>query len=473
MRAKVLVCLLALWGQPWDSLGMQVDLYAHKDKFGQSLNMDISDGECTNVPRPWLNVTMSVDTHGSCMQFYDGKSCTGKIAVVQSFHTPHMMDLSLISFHNVIQSISPCGAKVPSGRYVVQSAVDTSILTVSKYENQFAFAHTLPPRAFIPKSQQWEIREEESNFTNCFKWVLRPLLVAPKPTPAKPGTVPEEVKYQVPSRIVDQYLEQQKLLRERDEEGSGSKVYKIKNRRKKPAKEPDSLRARKQQSMPPQPQVFYSRSQPDFLRKYAQYSKPQAPMKYMEGMYPVYDEVKIEDPVFPDFLLHAASRRENEENRDKYGYKPYAVTRPPLRIPLPTGHPSFSPQKPKYDGRRKEPEFVQEQEESEEEEEEDEVEEPEPKTEDQVHDALLRDKEERHPKESEESGEEEEEEDEEEKPEADQAAKEKEAEADSEEDPAVSVAGFMKLLFKGISNKLQDGDKANEEMVNTFERKRR
>lgn len=78
---------------------------------GQSLNMDINERECTNVPRPWLNVTMSVDTHGSCMQFYDGKSCTGRIAVIQPFHTVHQMDLSLINFHNVIQSVSPCGAK--------------------------------------------------------------------------------------------------------------------------------------------------------------------------------------------------------------------------------------------------------------------------------------------------------------------------------------------------------------------------
>lgn len=40
---------------------------------------------------------------------------------------------------------------------------------------------------------------------------------------------------------------------------------------------------------------------------------------------------------------------------------------------------------------------------------------------------------------------------------------------DSEEDPAVSMAGFMKLLFKGISNKMQDDDKAHEEMIHTFE----
>lgn len=73
--------------------------------------MDINERECTNVPRPWVNVTMSIDTHGSCMQFYDGKSCTGRIAVIQPFHTVHQMDLSLINFHNVIQSISPCGAK--------------------------------------------------------------------------------------------------------------------------------------------------------------------------------------------------------------------------------------------------------------------------------------------------------------------------------------------------------------------------
>lgn len=45
------------------------------------------------------------------MQFYDGKGCSGKIAVIQPFHTVHQMDLSLINFQNVIQSISPCGAK--------------------------------------------------------------------------------------------------------------------------------------------------------------------------------------------------------------------------------------------------------------------------------------------------------------------------------------------------------------------------
>ncbi len=42
---------------------------------------------------------------------------------------------------------------------------------------------------------------------------------------------------------------------------------------------------------------------------------------------------------------------------------------------------------------------------------------------------------------------------------------------ESEEDTATSVAGFMKVLFKGISNKISDEDRAQEEMINTFERR--
>lgn len=34
MRTKLLVCFLALWNQPWIASGMQVDLFAHKDRFG-------------------------------------------------------------------------------------------------------------------------------------------------------------------------------------------------------------------------------------------------------------------------------------------------------------------------------------------------------------------------------------------------------------------------------------------------------
>lgn len=48
----------------------------------------------------------------------------------------------------------------------------------------------------------------------------------------------------------------------------------------------------------------------------------------------------------------------------------------------------------------------------------------------------------------------------------------KETAKESEEDPATSVAGFMKVLFKGISNKISDEDRAQEEMINTFERRR-
>lgn len=131
-------------------------------------------------------------------------------------------------------------------------------------------------------------------------------------------------------------------------------------------------------------------------------------MMYMEGAYPVYQEVPVADPVFPDFLLHAASNDEadSDESNDEYKAPRYAVTRKPLTFPLPTGHPNFQPGKPKYDGRFKDPNYRKKLEESEEsdeeeEEEEDEVHEPEPQTEDQVHEALLRDKQERNKKDSE------------------------------------------------------------------------
>jgi len=456
----------------------------------------------------------------------------------------------------LIQSISPCGAKVPTGRYVIQSAVDASILTVSKYENQFASVHTLPPRAFIPKAQQWEIAEKEPTeydimprihetnapvtydseamkrgsfirkvwkiesvgrgryvFKNewsgkCLyktrfrqieehdcrawspnqEWVLRPLLVVPKPTPPGTPAVAEDVKYQVPSRVVDQYLEQQKYEREQQEQdigdGSGKKSsYKIKNRRKKPTPKPsrerDMFRSRKQHmEQPPKPQILFSRNKPNFLqRHFSRYTQPPAQMMYMEGMYPIYDNVKVEDPTFPDFLLHATQNYEPTEKPEKYKPARYAVTRKPFDIPMPVGHPSFVPQRPKYDGRIKDPNFKQEPEE-EESEEEDEVEEPEPKTEGQVEDALLKDKLERDQQNQSEESEEEDQDDDaggeedEEEPASDEKSKkeEKEVAQESEEDPAQNVAGFMKLLFKGISNKMQSEDRAHEEMINTFER---
>jgi hypothetical protein len=98
---------------------------------GKSLTLDIGNNECTNVPRLWANLTQSVDTHGSCMQFYDRKNCKGRIAVIQPFHTVHQMDLSLINFHNTIESLSPCGAKGINVHIYIY--VGNCIIFTSKY----------------------------------------------------------------------------------------------------------------------------------------------------------------------------------------------------------------------------------------------------------------------------------------------------------------------------------------------------
>lgn len=230
----------------------------------------------------------------------------------------------------------------------------------------------------------------------------------PRPTPPVPLELKEAAKLQVPSKVADEYLEQQKFVREQQDLEDDSQpitTYKIVNRRKKKpiSVAANEFRSRKQNlNEPPKPKVFYSRSQPNFLKpQYSRYSLPPRELMYMEGMYPIYNtDVKVEDPVFPDFLLHGLQREETTAKPDKYKPARYAVRRKPVDIPLPTGHPNFVPQRPKYDGRRKDPNFKPVEEESEEEEEEDEVqvEEPEPKTEDGVKQALQRDKEDREEK---------------------------------------------------------------------------
>lgn len=109
------------------------------------------------------------------------------------------------------------------------------------------------------------------------------------------------------------------------------------------------------------------------------------------------NDVKVEDPVFPDFLLRGLQKQDTTAKPGKFNPFRYPKTSKPVDIPLSTGHTNYVSQRPKYDGRRKDPNFkpIEESEEEEDEEEEDEVEveEHESKSENGVKQGAQRDKE--------------------------------------------------------------------------------
>jgi hypothetical protein len=89
--------------------------------------MDVSEDGCSDLPPGWGGRTVSLNTLGTCLQFYDEIGCKGSLTVLQPFHTIHQMDLSLINFAGRVQSASPCGPKIQGGRYVIQNAQDASV----------------------------------------------------------------------------------------------------------------------------------------------------------------------------------------------------------------------------------------------------------------------------------------------------------------------------------------------------------
>lgn len=94
---------------------------------GQSTKIDVSDNDCSELPLAWHSGVASLDTLGNCVQLYDEPKCSGSLTVIQPFHIIHQMDLSLINYANRLRTVSPCGPKLKSGRYVIQNAADASV----------------------------------------------------------------------------------------------------------------------------------------------------------------------------------------------------------------------------------------------------------------------------------------------------------------------------------------------------------
>ncbi|ODN02491.1 hypothetical protein Ocin01_04196 [Orchesella cincta] len=132
------------------------DLYLNKDKFGEFLRLEISEKGCTNVPLNWDNQAISLDTHGSCVKFYDLPYCRGKYVAIQPYHGTFQDNLETLGFKQIISSASPCGPKVPTGRYYILNGADGSVLTIDK-KNGSVVAKTLPFKPYILKNQQFQV----------------------------------------------------------------------------------------------------------------------------------------------------------------------------------------------------------------------------------------------------------------------------------------------------------------------------
>jgi len=78
---------------------------------GEYYKMEINEKGCTNVPLNWENQAESVDTHGSCIKFYDLPYCRGKYVAMQPYHGTFQDNLQLLAFNKLISSASPCGPK--------------------------------------------------------------------------------------------------------------------------------------------------------------------------------------------------------------------------------------------------------------------------------------------------------------------------------------------------------------------------
>lgn len=94
---------------------------------GQSIKIDVNDNDCSELPLAWHSGVASVDTLGNCVQFYDEPKCEGSLTVIQPFHIIHQMDLSIINYAYRLRTVSPCGPKLKSGRFVIQNAADASV----------------------------------------------------------------------------------------------------------------------------------------------------------------------------------------------------------------------------------------------------------------------------------------------------------------------------------------------------------
>lgn len=123
---------------------------------GEFLRMDISEKGCTNVPLNWDNQAISLDTHGSCVKFYDLPYCRGKYVALQPYHGTFQDNLETLGFKQTISSASPCGPKVPTGRYYILNGSDGSVLTVDT-KNGTVVAKTMPFKPYITKNQQFQI----------------------------------------------------------------------------------------------------------------------------------------------------------------------------------------------------------------------------------------------------------------------------------------------------------------------------
>lgn len=123
---------------------------------GEFLKMDISEKGCTNVPLNWDNQAYSLETHGSCVKFYDLPYCRGKYVALQPYHSTFQDNLETLGFKHLISSASPCGPKVPTGRYYILNGADGSVLTIDQ-RNNTVVAKTKPFKPFITKNQQFQI----------------------------------------------------------------------------------------------------------------------------------------------------------------------------------------------------------------------------------------------------------------------------------------------------------------------------
>lgn len=103
-----------------------------KFESGEFFKLEISEKGCTNVPLNWENQAVSVDTHGSCIKFYDLPYCRGKYVALQPYHGTFQDNLETLAFNKLISSASPCGPKGKIFFFVLRNrnewlVVDTKI----------------------------------------------------------------------------------------------------------------------------------------------------------------------------------------------------------------------------------------------------------------------------------------------------------------------------------------------------------
>ena len=75
---------------------------------GKSLEMVVHSLKCTPLPRKWREMTSSVDSHGSCLVFYEFPDCSGRHMTLRPGTATYVSNLKKIRFNDVISSAKAC-----------------------------------------------------------------------------------------------------------------------------------------------------------------------------------------------------------------------------------------------------------------------------------------------------------------------------------------------------------------------------